>query len=128
MDTEPLIALDPAWPALSLADASALLTATGTTFEMATVETDGVATRVWKNALPTLAWLIAASRAHGERVFTVYQDKRVSYDATFRAVAALAHRLVAMGVAKGDRVGFAMRNLPKWPVISSPPPASVRSS
>ncbi|MFX6949528.1 AMP-binding protein, partial [Acinetobacter baumannii] len=66
---------------------------------------------------PSLAWLIAASRMHGERLFTVYEDERVSYAANFRAVAALAHALVAMGIGRGDRVGLAMRNLPEWPVI-----------
>ena len=114
---EPLVALDPAWPKMALADAEAALTVAGGKFEIETVEIDGIPTRVWKHAPPSLAWLIAASRAHGARVFTVYEDERVSYDANFRAVAALAHALVAMGIGKGDRVGLAMRNLPEWPVI-----------
>jgi acyl-CoA synthetase (AMP-forming)/AMP-acid ligase II len=93
-----------------------LLTAPGQTFEMETVTIDGVPTRVWKHAPATLAQLIALSRGHGERAFTVYQDERVSYEANFRAVAALAERLRALGVGKGDRVALAMRNLPEWPV------------
>ena len=117
MDTEPLVALDPSWPVMSLADAEAALTVAGGKFEMETVEIGGVPTRVWKHAPPSLAWLIAASRAHGDRVFTIFEDERVSYDANFRAVATLAHRLTDMGIAKGDRVGLAMRNLPEWPVI-----------
>ena len=117
MDTEPLVALDPNWPKMSLAEASAALTVADSKFEMETVEIGGVPTRVWKHAPPSLAWLIAASRMHGERVFTVYEDERVTYDANFRAVAKLAHALVGMGIVKGDRVGLAMRNLPEWPVI-----------
>lgn len=117
MDTEPLVALDPAWPKMAMADVTAALTAPGGTFEIETVEVRGIPTKVWKNAPPTLPWLIAASRAHGDRVFAIYEDERVTYDANYRAVAALAHRLVEMGIAKGDRVGLAMRNLPEWPVI-----------
>ncbi len=117
MDTEPLVALDPAWPKMALAEAQAALTVAGGKFEIETVAIDGIPTRVWKHAPPSLAWLIAASRAHGAREFTVYEDERVSYEANFRAVAALAHTLVAMGIGKGDRVGLAMRNLPEWPVI-----------
>ncbi len=117
MDTEPLVVLDPAWPKMTLAQANAALTAAGSKFEIETVTINGLPTRVWKHAPPSLAWLIAASRMHGERVFTIYEDERVSYAANFRAVAALAHVLVGMGIGKGDRVGLAMRNLPEWPVI-----------
>jgi long-chain acyl-CoA synthetase len=117
VDTEPLVVLDPAWPKMTLAQANAALTAAGSKFEIETVTINGLPTRVWKHAPPSLAWLIAASRMHGERVFTIYEDERVSYAANFRAVAALAHVLVGMGIGKGDRVGLAMRNLPEWPVI-----------
>ena len=57
-----------------------------------------------------------AGRAHGEKIFLVHEDERVSYEAFFLAVAALAHELAAQGVAKGDRVAIVMRNLPEWPV------------
>ncbi|MDQ2879228.1 MAG: acyl--CoA ligase [Pseudomonadota bacterium] len=117
METEPLIALDPAWPHRSIAEARAMLTAPGERFEMATVDIGGVPTRVWKNAPPHLAWLIGASRAYGDREFTVYEDERVSYEATYRAVAVLAAWLREAGVEQGDRVAIAMRNLPEWPVI-----------
>ena len=43
------------WPAMSLAEAEAALTAPGAPFEMETVVIRGVPTRVWKNALPNLA-------------------------------------------------------------------------
>ncbi|MEG3175117.1 class I adenylate-forming enzyme family protein [Sphingomonas sp. RB3P16] len=102
---------------MSLDAITAVLTAPGATFEIETIAIRGVPTKVWKNAPPTLAALITASRGHGEALFTIYEDERVSYEANFRAVAALAQRLVAMGIGKGDRVGLAMRNLPEWPVI-----------
>jgi long-chain acyl-CoA synthetase len=117
LDTEPLIALDPAWPKMSLPEVEAKLTAPGERFEMETLTINGVPTRVWKNAPPSLAWLAQASRAHGERLFTIYEDERVSYEANFRAVAALAGKLLEMGIEKGDRVALAMRNLPEWPVV-----------
>lgn len=114
---EPIVPLDPAWPALTLADATAALTAPGGKFEIESVEIDGIMTRVWKHAPHDLGQLLDLSRGHGERVFTILEDERVSYEANWRATAALARALVDMGVAKGDRVAFAMRNLPEWPVI-----------
>jgi long-chain acyl-CoA synthetase len=114
--SDPAIALPPSWPAMSLAEAEALLTAPGQRFEMGSAMVRGVQTRVWTNAPPTLRFLIDASRGHGERLATIYEDERVSYLAQHRAAAALAARLVALGVGKGDRVALAMRNLPEWPV------------
>jgi len=114
--SEPSIPLPPGWPAMGMVEAQARLTAPGARFEMAEAVIRGVTTRVWKNAPPSLAWLAQAAAAHGERVFTVYEDERVTYAANARAVAALAAHLAGLGVAKGDRVAVAMRNLPEWPV------------
>ena len=114
--SETIITLPTTWPAMSLDQARAALTAPGARFEMDEVDIRGVRTRVWKNAPPSLRWLIEASRAHGQRLFSIYEDERVSYDANFRAVAILARHLAASGVGKGDRVALAMRNLPEWPV------------
>ncbi len=105
------------WPARSVKEIEALLCAPGMPFEMETVEIRGVPTRVWKNALPSLAALAEAGRSHGEATFLVYEDERVSFDAWFRAVATLAAHLQGLGVHKGDRVALAMRNLPEWPVV-----------
>lgn len=115
--SEPIVPLDPDWPKMSLDQAKALLTAPGARFEMETVAIGGVLTRVWKNAPPSLATLQRLVRAYGERVFTIYEDERVSYEANYRAVCHLAAKLVEMGVGKGDRVALAMRNLPEWPTI-----------
>ncbi len=107
----------PAWPAATLAEVQAVLCAPGQRFEMETVDIAGVATRSWKNQPPNLAVLARMARtAHGERTFVVYQDERVTYEALFRASAALAAELARLGVGKGDRVALAMRNLPEWPV------------
>ena len=114
MTSGPVIALDPAWPAMSLAEATARLTAPGAKFEVGEVAIRGVPTRVWKNTPPSLPWLITAARAHGERLVTIYEDERVSYEANFRATATLAAHLAGAGIGKGDRVAIAMRNLPEW--------------
>ena len=104
------------WPAMSIDAAHALLTAPGAPFEMETLAIRGIPTRTWKNAPPTLAHVFAAGRAHGERIFLVHEDERVSFEGFARAVLALSARLAADGIGKGDRVAVVMRNIPEWPV------------
>jgi long-chain acyl-CoA synthetase len=104
------------WPAMSIAEANRIITGPGMPCEMEELVIRGVPTRVWKNLPPSLRSVAEASRAHGERIFLVHEDERVSYEAFFRAVAAFAHELADAGVAKGDRVAIIMRNIPEWPV------------
>ena len=105
-----------AWPHLSLEEVEALLCAPGQRFEMETVAIRGVPTRVWKNAPPNLRLLVELSRTHGDRAATILEQERVSFDAQYRAIAALSHALAERGIGKGDRVATAMRNLPEWVV------------
>ena len=107
--------LDPAWPRMTIAEVNAALTAAGARFEMETVTIRGVPTRVWKNAPPSLPMLARFSRLHGDRLITIFEDERVSYEANFRATAAIAAELGRRGIGKGDRVALAMMNLPEWP-------------
>ena len=107
--------LDPDWPRMSLREVDALLTAPGSRLEMDEAVIRGVPTRVWKNTPPSLAFLVRHSRTHGERLFTIYENERVSFEASFRATAAIAAELRRLGVGKGDRVAIAMANLPEWP-------------
>ncbi|HEX4199063.1 MAG TPA: class I adenylate-forming enzyme family protein [Caulobacteraceae bacterium] len=104
------------WPAMSMAQAHAMLTAPGMPFEMEELDIMGVRIRTWKNAPPSLRSVLVAGRAHGDKIFLVYEDERASFEAFFRAVSAFAHELAARGVRKGDRVAIVMRNLPEWPV------------
>ncbi len=106
----------PAWPAVSLARAHEILTAPGAPFEMTEAVVRGRPARVWKNAPPTLREVFVAGRAHGDKIFLVHEDERVSFEAFSRAVLNLAEWLRAQGVQKGDRVAIVMRNLPEWPV------------
>ena len=107
----------PTWPVVTLPEAQAQLCAPGQKFEFETIDIRGVPTRVWKNALPNLAELAKVGCTYGDRLFVIYEDERVSFDAWFRATSKLAAHLQSLGVNKGDRVALAMRNLPEWPVI-----------
>jgi acyl-CoA synthetase (AMP-forming)/AMP-acid ligase II len=116
-DAAPAYQLPEGWPKASLDQIQAALCAPGARFEMETVDIRGVPTRVWKNALPSLPDLARHARSHGDRLFTIYEDERVSYEDWLRATAALAADLQARGIRKGDRVALTMRNLPEWPVV-----------
>jgi long-chain acyl-CoA synthetase len=101
---------------MSVAEAHARLTAPGERFEIETLPIRGISTRTWKNAPPTLRDVFQTARTFPDREFLVYDDERATYEAFARATLALAHRLQADGVRKGDRVAVIMRNLPEWPV------------
>jgi acyl-CoA synthetase (AMP-forming)/AMP-acid ligase II len=108
--------LDPDWPRMSLKQVDALLTAPGSRLEMEEAVIRGIPTRIWKNAPPDLPFLVRASRAHGSRTASVFEEERVPYEAQYRAIATLALELRRLGIGKGDRVAIAMANLPEWPV------------
>ena len=69
------------WPAMSIAQANALITAPGSPAEVEEVMIRGIKTKTWKNLPPTLRSVVEAGRAHGEKVFLVYEDERVTYEA-----------------------------------------------
>jgi long-chain acyl-CoA synthetase len=101
--------------ALRLHEAAAQLTQPGGPHEMTTARVGGNAFRVYKNAPATLREALDAGRAHGEKIFVVYQQDRWSFNRFFAAADALGHQLVNhYGVTKGDRVAIAMRNYPEW--------------
>jgi long-chain acyl-CoA synthetase len=115
MSTRAYVVLAKKFPAMTLAQAHALLTRPGSPFEMEERDIRGVRTRVWKNAPPTMREVFLLARAHGDKTFIVYRDERVSYEEFARAALAIAAALAQAGVRKGDRVAIAMRNLPEWP-------------
>ncbi|HJW42187.1 MAG TPA: class I adenylate-forming enzyme family protein [Rhizomicrobium sp.] len=108
--------LPPNWPAMSIKDATAALTAPGARFEMETIPIRGIPTRVWKNCPPTNKEVFLAGRMYGDREFLIYEDDRCSYETFARATLKLAAQLQKDGVKKGDRVAIIMRNLPEWVV------------
>jgi acyl-CoA synthetase (AMP-forming)/AMP-acid ligase II len=100
--------------------AQAMLTAPGQLFEMDEVEIRGVRTRTWRHAPATYRAMLESSRGHGDKVFLVYEDERITYEEHYRRAAALATRLAEdYGVGTGDRVAIAMRNYPEWVVAFS---------
>ena len=101
-------------PPLSLAQATALMTAPGQVFELEERLVNGVPTTVWKNAPATLRDVFESTSRHGEREFLVYEDERMSFAEHYRRAATLSRRLVEVGVGPGDRVAIASRNLPDW--------------
>ena len=108
--------LPPGWPAMSIAQAHALIGQPGTPAEVSEETIRGIKYKVWKNQPPTLRAVVEVAKGFGDKVFLVYEDERVTYDAFYRAVAAFAVELQAQGVEKGDRVAVIMRNLPEWVV------------
>jgi len=85
-------------------------------FELVVDDTSGFPLRVYRNAPRSFRDLALATRAHGERTFALYAGEDLTYARHFRQFAALAGRLVADGVRKGDRVAIGMRNYPEWSV------------
>jgi long-chain acyl-CoA synthetase len=99
---------------LSYDEAYAAVTGPGQPFELVDQSVDGVEYRMFKHAPPTLGQVFAGARG-ATSTFLVYEDERWTFDDTMGHVDALAHALVhRFGIAKGDRVGIAMRNLPEW--------------
>jgi long-chain acyl-CoA synthetase len=99
---------------LSLADATARMTAPGSMFELERTSVNGIEMTVWKHAPATLRQVLDLSLLHASRDFLVYEGQRFTFDEHYRAVSTLAARLLDNGVTKGDRIAIASRNLPQW--------------
>ncbi|ARN19234.1 class I adenylate-forming enzyme family protein [Piscinibacter gummiphilus] len=104
------------WPVMSIERAHELMTTPGSAFEIEERVIRGVPLRVWKNAPATMREVFLVGRSHGAATFLVYEDDRATFEGFARATLVLAERLQQQGVAKGDRVAIAMRNVPEWPV------------
>jgi long-chain acyl-CoA synthetase len=106
----------PAFPAMSIEQAHAMLTAPGSMLEVGEETIRGVKLKVWKNAPPTLRAIFELAAVFGPRDHLVLDDERATV-ASFRAAAiTMARKLLDDGVKPGDRVAIIMRNLPEWPV------------
>ncbi|MET0342304.1 MAG: AMP-binding protein, partial [Polyangiales bacterium] len=104
------------FPAVSIAEAHAILTAPGQRFELDEAVIRGVPTRVWKHAPATLRDVFLGTAVYAGRTCFVHEDERVDYGAFARAARRLASRLATAGLMKGERVALIARNLPEWPV------------
>ena len=95
-------------------DACAELTAAGAAF--AIQDRDEPYRRVFAGTPATLNDFFTAVRLeHAGQDFLEYQRKRLTFSDTFGAADKLAAALASQqGIAPGDVVGLAMRNLPEW--------------
>ena len=99
---------------LSLPEAIAQATAPGQLFEVTTRTRDELSRRVFKNSPATLRDIFDGARGVKE-TFLDYEGEEWSFDDVMRGVDEFADALVThFKVARGDRVGIAMRNVPEW--------------
>ncbi len=86
----------------------------GTMFEITEADVDGVPTKLFVNAPPSLGALYGLAAARDDE-FIVYEDERWTMPELLAMAGRIGHVLVEHhGVAKGDRVAIAMRNYPEW--------------
>lgn len=96
-----------------LDEVRAQLTSTGQPFETQVVDVGGVSFTTWKHAPANLVEILEQSSRFGPREFIVHEGQRVTFTQHFSHAATMAHRLIEHGIAPGDRVAIAARNLPQ---------------
>jgi long-chain acyl-CoA synthetase len=103
------------FPKLSISDCNIFMTTVpGSPLEVAEQVIRGVTYKVWKNMPQTLGEIFEAGMQWPDHDHIVLDDERVTFHALRKAALALAARLIADGVQKGDRVAIVARNLPEW--------------
>ncbi|AIT07470.1 AMP-dependent synthetase [Sphingomonas taxi] len=97
----------------------AALTAPGGMLPLGTVQRDGRDYPVIAAAPPSLPYYFAHyCQEHADKTFLVSGDERLTFAQVYAVATAVAQALVAAhGIARGDRVGIAMRNSPAWIVL-----------
>ncbi|MDP6591189.1 MAG: class I adenylate-forming enzyme family protein [Rhodospirillales bacterium] len=102
---------------LSRLEAERRLIGRGLPFELLELEIRGVKTRVWRHAPVHLGEVFAATAGHTDADYIVLGPERLTYAEHYTQVCHFAGVLAEnYGIAKGDRVAIAMRNLPEWSV------------
>ena len=95
------------------AQAIAMLTAVGETYELEEIVVNGANCRGFKNAPRSLREVYA--NAVSDETFLVYGEERLTFAQAYARASEIAHLLVTQyGVSKGDRVAISMRNYPEW--------------
>ncbi len=95
-------------------EAVAAICAPGTMFEIGETEVRGVPTKVFVHTPPNMRALFALAAQRTDD-YIVFEDERWPMPEVLGLAGRIGHALVhELGVAKGDRVGLAMRNFPEW--------------
>ncbi len=93
----------------------AQLTGPGGPFELVEESVLGETMQVFKNRESSLRELLANSAAHGDKLYMVYGDRRITYTEHLRLVASVARALSEKyGIGPGDRVAILAANRPEW--------------
>jgi acyl-CoA synthetase (AMP-forming)/AMP-acid ligase II len=97
----------------------AALTAPGGMLPLGTVQRDGRDYPIIAAAPPSLPHYFAHyCQEHADKTFLVSGDERLTFAQVYAVATGVAQALVAAhGIARGDRVGIAMRNSPAWIVL-----------
>lgn len=107
------------WPARTMAETLALLTAPDAPFAMREETVGGHRLRNYVHMPDTLRTVFDASREFGERTFLAYEGETLSFEEHWRAASAFGRALIeCYGIARGDRVSIAMRNYPEWSICA----------
>jgi acyl-CoA synthetase (AMP-forming)/AMP-acid ligase II len=87
----------------------------GGPFEVEEVVVDGARVRSFVSAPRTIVDMFQMGRNHDNLVHIVYEDERLTFREVREQALSLARELrTSFGVAHGDRVAIAMRNLPEF--------------
>ena len=91
------------------------MTAKGQSFELDTVEINGVSYRNYKGLPDNLNAYFQFMLGHAGKDFAVYLEQRYTYGQAYQMACEIGAALVERyGVAKGDRVAILSRNNPQW--------------
>lgn len=87
----------------------------GGVFEMTPEPVLGITMPVFKSRQKNLREVLAASVNHGDNLYVVCDDRRISYKEHLALVKTVAHNLQKnFNIQKGDRVAILADNYPEW--------------
>ncbi|HET6340512.1 MAG TPA: class I adenylate-forming enzyme family protein [Polyangiales bacterium] len=97
------------------AEAAAILQAAGSPFELATETVNGRTAKVFKTRERSMREKIANATVHGDKIFLVYGDWRITFTEFIEYVWGAAHVLEDdFGVKRHDRIAILAYNRPEW--------------
>ncbi len=90
------------------------LTGPGGPFEIVEEKVDDTPMRVYRDRFNDLRVVASFGQSHGDKVFIVRGDERITYKDFMRGANSVSRRLAAFGVGHGDRVAVLSQNNPEW--------------